>query len=215
MRLAELSERSGISTATVKYYLREGLLPPGRRISATQAEYGEAHLRRLRLIRALTQVGRLPVATVREVLSSVDDTSLDQHSRIGTAVWALPHGTQPAPGDPESEAAEHTARALLKDLGWSFSYSAGPDSPAYRMLVGAIAALRRLGYPSAMENLLPYARAAEQVAEADLELIAGYEDGEEQIEAAVACTVLYEPVLLSLRRLAEAEESNRRFGTES
>nr|MDT0525976.1 MerR family DNA-binding transcriptional regulator [Streptomyces sp. DSM 41633] len=38
MRLAELSERSGVPTATIKYYLREGLLPAGRRISATQAE---------------------------------------------------------------------------------------------------------------------------------------------------------------------------------
>ncbi|NLU75028.1 MerR family transcriptional regulator [Streptomyces sp. HNM0575] len=211
MRLAELSERSGISTATVKYYLREGLLPPGRRISATQAEYGEAHLRRLRLIRALTQVGRLPVATVREVLGSIDEPSKDQHSRIGTAVWALPHGTQPDPDSPEAQDAERTAQALLKDLGWSFSYEAGAASPAYRMLIGAIAALRRLGYPSAMEHLLPYARAAGQAAEADVELIAGYDDPEQQIEAAVACTVLYEPVLLSLRRLAEAEESNRRF----
>ncbi|HWM40401.1 MAG TPA: MerR family transcriptional regulator [Streptomyces sp.] len=215
MRLAELSERSGISAATVKYYLREGLLPPGRRLSATQAEYDESHLRRLRLIRALTQVGRLSVATAREVLNCVDDRSLDQHSRIGTAVWALPHGTQLAVDDPEAEAAERTTQALLKDLGWMFSHSAGSSSPAYRMLVGAIAALRRLGYPSAMENLLPYARAAAQVAEADLELIAGYDDAEAQIEAAVACTVLYEPVLLSLRRLAEAEESNRRFSTES
>jgi DNA-binding transcriptional MerR regulator len=215
MRLAELSERSGISTATVKYYLREGLLPPGRRLSATQAEYDESHLRRLRLVRALTQVGRLPVATAREVLNSVDDSSLDQHSRIGTAVWALPHGTQPAPDDPEAETAELTAQALLKDLDWSFSRSAGSASPAYRMLVGAIAALRRLGYPAAMENLLPYARAAAQVAKTDLELIADYDDAEEQIEAAVACTVLYEPVLLSLRRLAEGEESNRRFSMES
>jgi len=130
-------------------------------------------------------------------------------------VWALPHGTQPATDDPEAEPAERTTQALLKDLGWSFSHSAGSASPAYRMLVGAIAALRRLGYPSAMENLLPYARAAAQVAEADLELIAGYNDAEAQVEAAVACTVLYEPVLLSLRRLAEAEESNRRFSTES
>ncbi|MYU47619.1 MerR family transcriptional regulator, partial [Streptomyces sp. SID7803] len=52
MRLSELSERSGIATATIKYYLREGLLPPGERLSATQAEYDESHLRRLRLVRA-------------------------------------------------------------------------------------------------------------------------------------------------------------------
>ncbi len=32
-----------------------------------------------------------------------------------------------------------------------------------------------------------------------------------QIEAAVALTVLYEPVLLSLRPMAHAEESARRF----
>ncbi|OEU85842.1 transcriptional regulator [Streptomyces abyssalis] len=215
MRLAELSERSGISTATIKYYLREGLLPPGRRISTTQAEYDDPHLRRLRLIRALTQVGRLPVATVREVLSNVDDSSLDQHSRIGSAVWALPHGSQPAPEGQDEQDADLTAQALLEELGWGYSHAAGSASPAYRMLVRAIAALRRLGYPAATENLLPYARAAGQVATTDLELIAGYDDAEEQIEAAVACTVLYEPVLLSLRRLAEAEESNRRFGTKS
>lgn len=32
-----------------------------------------------------------------------------------------------------------------------------------------------------------------------------------QMEAAVALTVLYEPVLMSLRRMARAEESGRRF----
>ncbi|MGO4749491.1 MerR family transcriptional regulator, partial [Streptomyces sp. 2MCAF27] len=78
MRLKELSERSGVSTATIKYYLRERLLPPGERVSATQAEYGEEHLRRLRLVRALIQVGRVPVATAREVLETAEDESLSQ-----------------------------------------------------------------------------------------------------------------------------------------
>ncbi|HEV7624923.1 MAG TPA: MerR family transcriptional regulator, partial [Streptomyces sp.] len=110
MRLAQLSERSGITTATVKYYLREGLLPPGRRVSATQSEYDESHLRRLRLISALTQVGGLPMTTAREVLAVVDDDSQDQHSRIGAAVWALPHGTDPAPDDPAVSGAERTAQ---------------------------------------------------------------------------------------------------------
>ena len=66
-----------------------------------------------------------------------------------------------------------------------------------------------------MENLLPYAEAASRLARTDLDLVESYDDAEEQIEAAVACTVLYEPVLLSLRRMAEAEECNRRFGTGS
>ena len=32
--------RSGVPLATVKYYLREGLLMPGASIGATQADYG-------------------------------------------------------------------------------------------------------------------------------------------------------------------------------
>ena len=46
MRMSELSRLSGVSVTTIKYYLREGLLPAGRQLSATQAEYDGSHLRR-------------------------------------------------------------------------------------------------------------------------------------------------------------------------
>ena len=39
MRISELSARSGVSVATIKYYLRERVLPEGERTSATQATY--------------------------------------------------------------------------------------------------------------------------------------------------------------------------------
>ncbi|MFF3320970.1 MerR family transcriptional regulator [Streptomyces sp. NPDC002889] len=211
MRLAELSERSGVPTATIKYYLRERLLPPGRRLSATQAEYDDEHLRRLRLVRALIQVGRVPVATAREVLAAVDDDSLDHHMRLGAAVWAIPHGPDPDEKDPATAAAHRTADALLEQLGWSFGRELGAESPAYRMLVEAITSMDRLGYPCDVAQLLPYAQAAAELAVVDLDLIERYEQEEEQLEAAVAFTVLYEPVLLSLRRLAQAEESRRRY----
>ncbi|MEV6652888.1 MerR family transcriptional regulator [Streptomyces sp. NPDC051219] len=213
MRLAELSERSGISTATIKYYLRERLLRPGRRVSATQAEYDESHLRRLRLVRALIQVGGMPVATAREVLAAVEDDSLDHHMRLGAAVWALPAEPQPAEPDAVDDAARRAADALLRRLGWTYGCEVGALSPAYRMLVAAIAGLSRTGYPCDVEQLLPYAKLAGQLAVTDLDMVEQYETPEEQVEAAVALTVLYEPVLLSLRRLAEAEESNRRFGS--
>ncbi|MFF2850402.1 MerR family transcriptional regulator [Streptomyces sp. NPDC058001] len=216
MRLAELSERSGVSTATIKYYLREKLLPPGRRVSATQAEYDEAHLRRLRLVRAMIQVGRIPVARAREVLAAVDDDSLDHHVRMGAAVWSLPHHPDAAapadPDDPVTEAARAEAAALVAKVGWTFAGEQGDQSPAYRMLVGALTELARLGYPWDVAHLTPYARLAERLAVADLDMVQAYGSAEEQVEAAVALTVLYEPVLLSLRRLADAEESNRRVG---
>ena len=43
MRLAELSARSGLPTATIKYYLRLGLLAPGRAESSTWASYDDGH----------------------------------------------------------------------------------------------------------------------------------------------------------------------------
>ncbi|UXY22131.1 MerR family transcriptional regulator [Streptomyces cynarae] len=214
MRLAELSARSGVSTATIKYYLREGLLHPGRRITVTQAEYDEEHLRRLRLVRALIQVGRIPVNSAREVLAALQEEDLDRNRRLGVAVWALPHGPAPDESDPATEAARRTAGQLLDRLGWNHCGASGdtPTAPAYDMLVTAIVALSRLGYPCALEDLEPYARAMQRIAVTDLDVVERYETPDEQVEAAVALTVLYEPVLLSLRRLAEAEESRRRFG---
>lgn len=213
MRLAELSERSGVSTATIKYYLRERLLRPGRRVSTTQAEYDEEHLRRLRLVRALIQVGGMPVATAREVIAAVEDESLDHHMRLGAAIWALPHTSEPAAADAVDDAARRAADALLERVGWTYGCEVGALSPAYRMLADAIAGLARAGHPCDPEQLLPYADAAAQLAVTDLDMVEEYETPDEQVEAAVALTVLYEPVLLSLRRLAEAEESNRRFGS--
>ncbi|WP_130797649.1 MerR family transcriptional regulator [Streptomyces otsuchiensis] len=210
MRLSELSERGGVATATIKYYLREGLLPAGRRVSATQAEYGEEHLRRLRLIRALTQVGRVPVATARDVLAAIDDES-DQFERLGAAVYALPHGPDPDEADPLTERASRCVEELVAELGWHDECA----SPPHRMLVSSVAALMRLGYPCGPRELLPYGRAAAVLAETDVALVAeSFEPGMTRIEAAVALTVLYEPVLLSLRRLAHTEVSRRRFASE-
>ncbi|MEU8784589.1 MerR family transcriptional regulator [Streptomyces sp. NPDC048637] len=215
MRLAELSERSGVSTATIKYYLRERLLPPGRRITATRSEYDEEHLRRLRLIRALIQVGRIPVNTAREILAAVEDDSQDQLSRLGIAVEALPHGPEPDESTASTAVARRTATELLRRLDWHFNLEIADSSCAFGMLVAALAALHRLDYACDIPHLLPYAQQAAQLAVVDLDLVEEFETPAEQVEAAVALTVLYEPVLLSLRRLAEAEEANRRFGSGS
>ncbi|MBL1113331.1 MerR family transcriptional regulator [Streptomyces sp. 110] len=211
MRLAELSERSGVPTATIKYYLRERLLPPGERITATQAEYGEEHLRRLRLVRSLIQVGRMPVATAREVLAAAEDESLSQNTRMGAAIWALPHGPEPDEDDPHAARARAQVDTVLGRMGWSYGQELGDTSPAYRMLVAAVASLDRLGYPHDTEHLLVHARLAGELAVADLDLVETYDTPPERVEAVVALTVLYEPVLLSLRRLAQTEESGRRF----
>ncbi|MFJ4864607.1 MerR family transcriptional regulator [Streptomyces sp. NPDC088748] len=228
MRLAELSERSGVAIATIKYYLREGLLPPGRRVSATTADYDEGHLRRLRLVRAMIQVGRVPVADVRKVLAHVDDESLGRTIRLGAALWALPREVEPADGrgdedggegggegegeDEVMAAARTEVDRLLRDLGWSTAREVGELSPVHRSLVAAVATLMRLGYPWDAALMAPYAQLMHQVAVRDLDFVETHPLEAEQVETAVAATILFRPVLNALHRLAQEEESARRYG---
>ncbi|WP_069773485.1 MerR family transcriptional regulator [Streptomyces sp. LUP30] len=214
MRLAELSERSGVSTATIKYYLREGLLPPGRQVNRTTSEYDEEHLRRLRLVRAMIQVGRLPVTTVREVLGHVDDDSLGRTMRLGAALWALPQVPEPDAEDEYVRAAQLEADDLLGTLGWANARLLTSLSPAYRSLVVSVAALRRLGYEWDAELLVSYARLMHRAASLDLDFVEKRESEAERVETAVLGAILVEPMLQALHRLAQEEESARRYGFE-
>ncbi|MFD4596534.1 MerR family transcriptional regulator [Streptomyces sp. NPDC058464] len=202
MRMSELSRRSGVSVTTIKYYLREGLLPTGRQTAATQAEYDEQHLRRLRLIRALTGVRGLSVSATREVLDALGEHDGDTHRLLGLAL-----GTIRLPADTAEDAPE-TAEvdALLKELGWKVHQNA----PARTTLAETITSLRSLGVPLDWHTLLPYARLAERTATLDLDQLDGIDDPLEAAERALLLTVLLEPALMALRRMAQENESAHR-----
>ena len=212
MRLAQLSERSGVSTATIKYYLREGLLPPGHQINATTADYDEEHLRRLRLVRAMIQVGRVQVATVREVLGHVDDDSLPRAIRLGAAMWALPQVPEPDADDEYIQGAHEEVAALLDRLGWENVKRLSTISPSYRSLVVSVAAFRRLGYTWGAELLAPYAELAYRTAVLDLDNMEAHPSEEERIEFAILGAIINEPILQTLHRMAQEEETTRRYG---
>lgn len=71
MRISELARRSGVSVPTIKYYLRNGLLPSGLITARNQAIYNDTHLRRLRLVRTLREIGGLSVPATRNVLAAL------------------------------------------------------------------------------------------------------------------------------------------------
>ena len=87
-------------------------------------------------------------------------------------------------------------------------------SPAYRSLVVSVAALRRLGYDWDAELLLSYARLMHEAAVLDLDFVETRESEAERIETAVLGAILVEPMLQALHRLAQEEESARRYGFE-
>ncbi len=216
MLMAELSRGSGVPVATIKYYLREGLLPPGTATSATRAEYGEGHLRRLRLIRALLEIGEIPVAAIGHILAVVDDESASLHVMLGAVQYALrPHPARPAGAgaDQDWQAASREADALIAGLGWTVAESA----PARTLLVAALAALRRTEEAPPGPSLRDYAEAMTALAAAEVASLGpgAREDGGSRValaESAVVGMVLRERILLALHRLAQEDASSRHFG---
>lgn len=202
MRMAELAERSGLPVATIKYYLREGLLPPGENTSATRASYSEKHLRRLRLVRALTEVAGMRLETVRAVLQAVDDESLSWHEAVGSAHTRLSPHNRPA-----SAASRAQVDALLGRHGWTLS----PDSPQDDMLAQALDHLAGLDFETSDGLLDVYAAAATSIAEAEVGGIPA-DDRVAATERVVVGTLLLEPVLLAIRRIAQENVSRRTHG---
>ncbi|MFB9389475.1 MerR family transcriptional regulator [Streptomyces coeruleoprunus] len=208
MRVGELSRRTGVSVPTIKYYVREGILPAGQLTSPNQASYDETHVRRLRLIRALLDVGGLSVAAVREVLDAIGDPSRSVHKVLGAAHDHIAPGLGDV-ADAARDVAERQVAELIAARGWHVD----AGNPAARSLAAALAALRRVGHEEFAElSLGAYADAAETIAAADLAYVARHTAREELVESAVIGTVLGDAVLTSLRRLAQVDASSRTYG---
>ncbi|MEV7913840.1 MerR family transcriptional regulator [Streptomyces griseus] len=206
MRIGELSRRSGVPVPTIKYYLREGLLAAGELTSPNQAHYGSGHERRLRLIRALLDVGGLSLAAIGEVLGAVDDPEQPVHKVLGVAADGVtPTGDEQA--GPELEEAREEVAELLLRRDWQ----ADGQSPAAESLAQVLAALRRAGHGGYIDLMDVYADAAEPIAHADLDYVQRRVAREDLVESVVVGTVLGEAMFGALRRLAHIDASFRRF----
>lgn len=209
MRISELSAESGVPVATVKYYLREGLLPAGKRTSATQAQYDETHVARVKLIRALAGAGGLRVAAIRDVLDKLDAPPDSAAELFGTAHRALSTSGRRSDRESEPDSPQHSAvRPLLHTLGWQID---DLDGQALDDLSDALSALDAADFSLSTSTIVNYARALEKLAAGE---IAGIPDefGAEAVRYVVLGTVLIEPLILALRRLAQDDAAIRRFG---
>jgi DNA-binding transcriptional MerR regulator len=68
LRMGELAEASGVPAATIKHYLREGLLPEPHKTSRNMAYYPPEFVDRIRLIKQLQKERFMPLKVIREVL---------------------------------------------------------------------------------------------------------------------------------------------------
>ncbi|MGI3784313.1 MAG: MerR family transcriptional regulator [Janthinobacterium lividum] len=191
MRISELARRSDVPVATVKYYLREGLLHEGELTSVTQARYDESHVARLRLVRSLIGPGGLSIARTRAVLAALDDPPQDTLDLLGVAAHAVRRTVEVRP-HPE-------VHALMERWGWPV---AEKDCLDHQVLADALGALDAAGFVLPPDVLAAYATAMDEVARAEIvniptgSMVAA-------VRYVVLGVVLNEPVLLAMRRLAE------------
>ncbi len=211
MQLNELSLETGLPIPTIKYYVREGLLAPGDVTDSGRAEYGESHVRRSRLIRALAQVGDLPLSTIRRILSAIDDESVPLHEALGVAHYALAQRGAMNAGSPELTTARVEVDGFLDHIGWMVDR----DAPDRDELASALVTLRSLGWKVGTQVFTRYARAADGLAKWELSRNPGDLERERAVENAVVGTVVFEVVLAALRRLAQEHHSAVRFTAES
>ncbi|MFZ1117770.1 MAG: MerR family transcriptional regulator [Propionibacteriaceae bacterium] len=89
MRISELSSHTEIPVATIKFYQRENLLHDGVLTAATQAQYDQSHVARLRLIRALIGPGGLSIAAAHQVIQAIEEPPESVHELLGVAAAAV------------------------------------------------------------------------------------------------------------------------------
>ncbi len=207
MRMAALSGASGIPVATIKFYLREGLLHAGERTSPNQSQYDTTHVHRLRLIRALTEVGGLSIMAAGELLATIDNPELPMHQVFGIAQGAVRLPISQISAQDLADGSELLDK-VISDRGWQVADSLVARADATRV----VGTMRALGLEHSHRMLDSYARAAEIVAKADMDSVQAVTGRDAKVETVVAGTVLGDVLLAALRRIAQADYSSAMFG---
>jgi DNA-binding transcriptional MerR regulator len=179
------------------------LLPAGQRTSKNQADYGPRHVERLALIRALQEAAGLRLETIARALRAADTAKQD------FAIAAIDALERPAL-DQEVDAtayreAERALLALSKRRGWKISRD---DASLRDAVQSAIRAKRWFEPDTEYAELEPYFDAVERIAL--FEIPDSWEPDaspEAALRYAMLGTVLFEPFILALRRMAHVARS--------
>jgi DNA-binding transcriptional MerR regulator len=234
LKMSELSERSGVSPGTIRYYLREGLLGEGSdvvRTSRNMAYYPPDYVERIALIKRLQEERFMPLRVIRgalredpdrvRALIELEDRILDRalasaedHSRVSRKVVQERYGVP------------RNVLDRLADIGVLTPSKRGYDRDDLK-IIEAIAGFRAGGYEEALGftvyDTLRYRRALEPLVQEEVRALLERLAGEVEVERAmeiVAAGVeplreligaMHSKMLLGeLRRQRGAESATRR-----
>lgn len=186
--------------ATVKYYLREGLLPPGVTTAPRRAEYDESHVRRLRILRLLREIGGAPVSALQAIIDAVDDASLPMHEVLCRISDAL---SPPLTVDESDHAygrdAGQMVDAVIASVGWS---GVRPNASDRVRLAGLIQLVTDEELLTIDDEIISYyAHIADALCRTEIALIDTSKDRAGVLEDMIAGEAAFGEVLALLRRM--------------
>jgi DNA-binding transcriptional MerR regulator len=218
MRLAELSQRSGVPRSTIKFYLREKILLPGTAHGRNQATYDAKHLERLALVTALREVAGLSLEVIARVTKELD-RGWEGGDPIGEALLAIyrpPRRRRTEEEQASLSALEAEVRDFLRALPWT------TDEERHYFadeLADTLLQVRRWLFPDyPVAALAPLAAVAWRLSEVEFANAPGGarvpvrahdDDVAEPTRRAILGTVLFERVFAALRRVANSMRSIR------
>jgi DNA-binding transcriptional MerR regulator len=205
MKIAELSERAGVSLPTIKFYIREKLLPSGQASARNQADYSAEHLERLALIRSLRDDAGLSIESIGRALHAADTAKEDF---LVAAIDAIQSPTV-ARADvrtTEFKSAHAFLLGCCADRGWNVD----SNDVSVQDAAQALAIIRRsFPYP-VDESVALYLEHAEFIAAHEIpDNWRPEQTPNAALRFAVLGTVLVEPFILALRRAAHVSRARR------
>ena len=117
MKLNELAAESGVSTTTLKHWIRVGILPAGRLRNRTTAVYEQRHVDRARLIVVLRDLYGASTAAIRSLTDVIDSDVPTLEVMNACQAFALGI-SEDAASDADHEVFRERTHELMRRRDW-------------------------------------------------------------------------------------------------
>lgn len=88
LKIGEIARKSGVAPSTIRYYVRQGLLPEPDKVNKSMAYYDEQCVEKIHAIRHLQERKYFPLSVIKNILRKMDQgMSLDEAEAIEDAVF--------------------------------------------------------------------------------------------------------------------------------
>ena len=225
LRMGELAEASGVSAATIKHYLREGLLPEPVKTSRNMAYYPADFVERIRLIKQLQEERYMPLRVIKDLLDEDPDRARALIELGDRLLERAKAGEEERVSAAEVRGRYEVPQEALDRLAEIEVLTPTEDgySPADVRIIGAISRFRAGGYDEqigfTVYDTLRYKKVIRELVKEEvdvlMERLAGEVDPERAIELIEAGSEPLNELMAAMRTKEVVAELERRRGSDA